>query len=258
MALITIGTNLIDVADVALVAPSGSTSTVYLADGQQLESALTAAAQAAAVNGTAAGTLLTTVVVSTNYDSCYISGVNTQRVAASDAGTIWYLRGGPGAVVCPTTDLTAAGVLLAAASGVTGTAVRYASSGQWAGTFSGAAGNSGSFLQGTWVRNGATAANPPAPAVGDIMGVSCCVYAVVAAGGTLDFEIQNFPAPMANESWGFTYNFQEVSSTGLFVAARLEVDVVSPTAVRVRLPAVVFAAGTEGRFRLFAPYPSTT
>ena len=113
MALITIGTNLIDVADVALVAPSGSTSTVYLADGQQLESALTAAAQATAVNGTAAGTLLTTVVVSSNYGSCYISGPNTQRVVELGAtGTTWYLRGGPGPVVCPATDLAAAGTLI--------------------------------------------------------------------------------------------------------------------------------------------------
>lgn len=118
MALITIGTNLIDVADVALVAPSGSTSTVYLADGQQLESALTAAAQATAVNGTAAGTLLTTVVVSSNYGSCYISGPNTQRVVELGAtGTTWYLRGGPGPVICLTTDIAAAEVLIDATGG---------------------------------------------------------------------------------------------------------------------------------------------
>ena len=123
MALITIGTNLLDTSDIALVAPRGSLSTVYLADSLQLESALSAADQAAAVNAAAAATL-TTAVVSSNFGSCYINGLNVQRVLGDGgAGTTWYLRGGPGAVVCPATDLTAAGVLIAAASGSPGNTV---------------------------------------------------------------------------------------------------------------------------------------
>lgn len=132
MALITIGTSLIDVADVALVAPRGAESTVYLADSQQLESALSAAAQAAAVNGTAAGTVLTTVVVSSNFGSCYISGPNTQRVVELSAtGTTWYLRGGPGPVICPATDLAAAEVLIDATGGAEAVAFTYSYSSEY-------------------------------------------------------------------------------------------------------------------------------
>lgn len=122
MALITIGTTLVDVADVALVAPRGSASQVYLADGSELASASSAATQATAVNAAGAGVQLTTVVVSSNFGSCYISGPNTQRVDtdAAGTGTIWFLRGGPGPVVCAATNLAAAGVLLNATAADTG------------------------------------------------------------------------------------------------------------------------------------------
>lgn len=152
MALITIGTNLIDVADVALVAPSGSTCTVYLADGQQLESALTAAAQAAAVNATAAGTLLTTVVSSTNYGACYISGPNTQRVLEDGAGTRWFLRGGPGVVVCPSTDLAAAQTLISVAAPA---GAPYYAAGTWTPVVTNPAGNTVAVVRKSYVRIGA-------------------------------------------------------------------------------------------------------
>lgn len=130
MSLITIGTSVVDVADVALVAPRGSASQVYLADGSQLASALTAAAQATAVNATGSGTQLTTVVASDNFGACYISGPNTQRVDTvgsahpdESGGTVWFLRGGPGPVVCSAVSLVNAQALIAATNtGVSGDA----------------------------------------------------------------------------------------------------------------------------------------
>ena len=103
MAQLLIGTTSVDVLDVALVAPRGSLSTVYLADNSFLESALTPAAQRTAINGTASGTVLTTAITSTNFGDCYVGAGNVQRIDASaDAlGCRIELRGGPGAVIAP-------------------------------------------------------------------------------------------------------------------------------------------------------------
>lgn len=126
MAQLLIGTTSIDVLDVALVAPRGSLSTVYLADNSFLESALTPAAQATAINGTASGTVLTAAVTSTNFGVCYVGAGNVQRIDASaDAlGCRIELRGGPGAVIAPALTVAAAAALVnAAAPGTSGSTV---------------------------------------------------------------------------------------------------------------------------------------
>lgn len=200
MALITIGTNLIDVADVALVAPRGAESTVYLADSQQLESALTAAAQAAAVNGTAAGALLTTVVVSSNYGSCYISGVNTQRVIEAGAGTIWYLRGGPGAVVCPSTDLATAQTLIGATSSGGSSAQGYTNRGVWTPNLTDPNATttySAPFAPAPWVRIGPAAAN--GPAAGDYVRCGMVVtFSGEVVGSQPVLVVSDLPFPPAD------------------------------------------------------------
>ena len=126
MAQLLIGTTSVDVNDVALVAPRGALSTVYLADNSFLESALTPAAQRTAINGTAAGTVLTTAITSTNFGVCYVGAGNVQRIDASaDAlGCRIELRGGPGAVVAPALTVSAAATLVnAAAPGTSGSTV---------------------------------------------------------------------------------------------------------------------------------------
>lgn len=112
MSLITFGTDLVDVCDVDIVATTGSTCMVYFQDGSYVASSLTAAAQAAAVNGTAEGALLTTVVTSTNFGTCYIAGQHVKRVRAAGADSIWDMCSGLGPVYVSGVDVTAAGVLI--------------------------------------------------------------------------------------------------------------------------------------------------
>ena len=112
MSLITIGTDLVDVCDIAIVAASGSTCVVYFRDGTYISSALTAAVQAAAVNGAGEGALLTTVVTSSNFGSCYIAGQQVKRVRAAGANSIWELWSGLGPALVSGVDATAAGVLI--------------------------------------------------------------------------------------------------------------------------------------------------
>lgn len=231
MALITIGTSLIDVADVALVAPRGAESTVYLADSQQLESALSAAAQAAAVNGTAAGTVLTTVVVSSNFGSCYISGPNTQRVVELGAtGTTWYLRGGPGPVICPATDLAAAEVLIDATGGAEVVAFTYSYSGTYAPELSFSAAGGGVFINYdvdpgsagvSRVGNGAGA-----PSAGDTV----VVTGVIAFSDIVNSETLDIPLPFEMATDGA---HPVIDATTLFTDATATCVITSPTNARV-------------------------
>lgn len=180
MSLITIGTSVVDVADVALVAPRGSVSQVYLADGSQLASALSAAAQATAVNATPDGTLLTTVVVSTNYGSCYISGRNTQRVDtdAAGTGTIWFLKGGPGPVICAATDLATAQTLINATAGSSGGGIGTT----FVPTLTPVSGTTASLATtSTYTRNG------------NVVQVNVALSLAVTNGNTLSVALTNLP-----------------------------------------------------------------
>ena len=258
MALITIGTNLIDVADVALVAPSSSTtSTVYLADGQQLESALTAADQATAVNGTAAGTLLTTVVASTNYGACYISGVNVQRVLEAGAGTLWFLRGGPGPVVCPSTDPATAQTLINSASGVSPSTPTYAAAAEFVPTWVAEAGTAVVRGAQSWTRIGPAGAS--APAVGDIVTVTTRWTCTVLDGDVLSGSVEGLPANIASMTGGGWLSVQLWASRlsgGLVNVEGLEVTRGGATALAVDSPNWSATGNTTFILNIWVSYPA--
>lgn len=148
MSLITFGTDLVDVCDVDIVATTGSTCMVYFQDGSYVASSLTAAAQAAAVNGTAEGALLTTVVTSTNFGTCYIAGQHVKRVRAAGADSIWDMCSGLGPVYVSGVDVTAAGVLIDATGECGGGGGGGIPSGDWIPSLTPAAGTEAEIADG--------------------------------------------------------------------------------------------------------------
>lgn len=188
MAQLLIGTTSVDVNDVALVAPRGALSTVYLADNSFLESALTPAAQRTAINGTAAGTVLTTAITSTNFGVCYVGAGNVQRIDASaDAlGCRIELRGGPGPVVCPALTVAAAAILVDAASG----AVSSTPGGAWTPAITNGAGTTATSTAeaANYIRSGGAVA-----AAGDMVFVTALFSVTIAALGTCSFTVAGLP-----------------------------------------------------------------
>lgn len=203
MSLITIGSDLVDVCDIAIVASSGSTCVVYFQDGTYISSELTAAAQSAAVNGAGDGALLTTVVTSSNFGSCYVAGQQVKRVRAAGANSVWELWSGLGPVLVSGVDVAAAGALINATGecgGGGGAARGYTNIGVWipnvtdpnATTVYGAP-----FVPAPWVRIGPADAN--GPAAGDYVRCGLVVpFSGEVVGDQPIVVVSDFPFPLAD------------------------------------------------------------
>lgn len=154
---------------------------VYFQDGSYVASSLTAAAQAAAVNGTAEGALLTTVVTSTNFGTCYIAGQHVKRVRAAGADSIWDMCSGLGPVYVSGVDVTAAGVLIDATGECGGGGGGGAVGGAYVPVITG---TTATDAGASFIRSGGET-----PEAGDFVLVACNFSVTALALETVDFEV---------------------------------------------------------------------